>query len=230
MKRLSHVNCVKILDEGTDGKVEKKDGRIIDNLTFVVMEFVTRETLFEFQDKLNEGYGMGESFGRFIFCQMLDTLEYIHEAGVIHRDIKPENILIDENMNIKLIDFGFATDENIDQLSCYLGTQSYMAPEIRQGKVYNGKEIDVFSLGVMLFSLVRGLFPFSEASKSDYWFNSLRKEKHEYYFSKLDKENRLSNEFKDLIISLLKENGSDRLNIAQIRAHPWMQIEKDDQE
>ena len=57
---------------------------------------------------------MGESFGRFIFRQILEALDYIHEAGVVHRDIKPENILIDQNMNIKLIDFGFASNEGID--------------------------------------------------------------------------------------------------------------------
>ena len=57
---------------------------------------------------------MGESFGRFIFRQILEALDYIHEAGVVHRDIKPENILIDQNMNIKLIDFGFASNEGIE--------------------------------------------------------------------------------------------------------------------
>ena len=78
------------------------------------MEYVKGQTLFEVLDKLNKGYGMGESFGRFIFRQILGTLDYIHEAGVVHRDIKPENILIDQNMNIKLIDFGLASNEGID--------------------------------------------------------------------------------------------------------------------
>ena len=58
---------------------------------------------------------------------------------MIHRDIKPENILIDENLNLKLLDFGFATNESIEELTSYYGTQSYMAPEIKKGEVYNGK-------------------------------------------------------------------------------------------
>ena len=57
---------------------------------------------------MKKGYGMGEEIGRFIMHQLLDILVYIHTKGVVHRDIKLENILIDKNMNIKLIDFGFA--------------------------------------------------------------------------------------------------------------------------
>ena len=67
---------------------------------------------------------------------------------------------IDQNMNLKLIDFGFAANKNIYYLSEYRGTISYMAPEIMRRQVYNGKETDVFALGVLLFTLVRGLFPF----------------------------------------------------------------------
>ena len=177
MKFLNHPGCIKLLEEGTKGQVVKASGRTLDDLTFLVMEHVGGETLFDFQEELNEGYGMGESNGRFIMHQLLDAVEYLHLNGVIHRDIKPENILIDENMNIKLIDFGFATNKNIEKLTSFYGTQSYMAPEIRKGKEYNGKEIDIFSLGVVLFSLVRGLFPFSESSKADYWYNLLRKGK-----------------------------------------------------
>lgn len=112
---------------------------------------------------------------------------------MIHRDIKPENILIDENLNLKLLDFGFATNESIEELTSYYGTQSYMAPEIKKGQVYNGKQIDVFSIGVLVFSIVRGLFPFAEARKSDYWYNLIRHEKYNQYFSKLDEEGRMSN-------------------------------------
>ena len=66
MKFLNHPGCIKLLDEGTDGQVVKASGRTLDDLTFLVMEHVGGETLFDFQEALNEGYGMGESNGRFI--------------------------------------------------------------------------------------------------------------------------------------------------------------------
>ena len=80
----------------------------------------------------------------------------------------------------------------------------------------------MFSLGVMLLATVRGVFPFLESSRSDPWFELLVKEKHGEYFSKFDQENKLSEEFKDLVMSMLRENGSERPNVDQIRAHPWM--------
>jgi len=145
---------------------------------------------------------MGESSGRYIMNQLLNAVEYIHERGIIHRDIKPENILIDDEMRIKLLDFGFATTKNIQQLTGYRGTHSYMAPEIKRGLIYDGRQIDIFSVGVVLFSLVRGLFPFGEARSSDYWYNHLRQGQYDQYFSRLDSKGLLSPEFKDLVTSI----------------------------
>ena len=109
-------------------------------------------------------------------------MEYIHSNGIVHRDLKPENILIDENLQIKLLDFGFATNRHIEELLSYRGTQSYMAPEIKRGRVYNGKEVDIFSLGVVLYCLTRGIFPFGEAKRDDYWYSLIREKKYDYYF------------------------------------------------
>lgn len=70
---------------------------------------------------------------------MLDCLTYVQKKGVVHRDLKLENILIDDEMNLKIADWGFATYKKIDELKSYRGTKTYMAPEIKEGKVYNGK-------------------------------------------------------------------------------------------
>ena len=122
-------------------------------------------------------------------------------------------MLIDNAMQVKLLDFGFATTKNIDKLTDYRGTQSYMAPEIKKGDVYDGKEVDIFSLGVVIYSLVRGLFPFGEAKSDDYWYNLIRQKRFDYYFSKVDAEGTLSEEFKDLITSMFAEEGKDRPSI-----------------
>jgi len=81
-------------------------------------------------------------------------------CNVVHRDLKLENTLIDENLNIVVADFGFATFKKVDELKSYKGTKTYMAPEIKEGKIYDGKAADIFSLGIILFVIVKGLFPF----------------------------------------------------------------------
>lgn len=97
---------------------------------------------------------MGEEAGRYFLSQMLDVLGYIQSKGVVHRDLKLENILVDDNLGLKVADFGFATYKKINKLNSYRGTMTYMAPEIKEGKQYDGRSIDIFSTGVILFIIV----------------------------------------------------------------------------
>lgn len=78
----------------------------------------------------------------------------MHSRRVVHRDLKLENILVDDKLNLKLADFGFACYKSIDALKSYRGTMTYMAPEIKEGKVYKGTQVDLFSMGVILFIVV----------------------------------------------------------------------------
>jgi len=71
--------------------------------------------------------------------QMIDVLTYMQGKGVVHRDLKLENILVDDDMNLKVADFGFATYKKINRLKSYRGTMTYMAPEIKEGKQYDGR-------------------------------------------------------------------------------------------
>jgi len=70
---------------------------------------------------------------------MIDVVSFMHKRGVVHRDLKPENILVDDTMNLKIADFGFATYTDIGQLTARRGTRGYMAPEILLGKEYDGR-------------------------------------------------------------------------------------------
>jgi len=70
---------------------------------------------------------------------MIEIQEYMNQNGVVHRDIKLENLIIDKHMNLKYVDFGFATNKNINCLDKYRGTMSYMAPEIRRSVQYDGR-------------------------------------------------------------------------------------------
>ena len=170
LKNLKHSNIVSMMGYGDSGQVLKPSGRTINNLVYIEMEFVPGGLLFDVCQTMG---AMGEDTGRFLITQLLDSLDYIHKKRVVHRDLKLENILVDEHFNMKLADFGFACYKNIDALTNYRGTMTYMAPEIKEGKTYKGTQVDLFSLGVILFIIVQGIFPFKEARKEEFFYQLL---------------------------------------------------------
>lgn len=167
LRSMQHPGIINLYEYGDAGQVLKPSGRVIENLVYLTMEFVQGGLLFDLCDTLG---GMGEDAGRFFLHQILDSVEFMHERQVCHRDLKCENILIDDNMNLKLADFGFACYKNINALESYRGTLTYMAPEIKEYKQYKGKQVDMFSIGVILFIIVKGCFPFREARTTDYFY------------------------------------------------------------
>jgi serine/threonine protein kinase len=103
-----------------------------------------------------------------IAVKVLDALEYIHEQGVVHRDLKPENIMVDQNDDIKLIDFGIAGDSAARRLTyanftATLGTADYISPEQVKGKRGDGRS-DTYAMGVILYEMLTGRLPFSGSS------------------------------------------------------------------
>lgn len=119
LKAMQHDNIIKIVDYGSDGTILKTSNTLIQNMVFIMMEHVKGGLLFDLCQDMG---GMGESVGRFFMGQMLEALDYMHGRGVVHRDLKLENILCDEEMNLKICDFGFATYKNIKKLDTFLGT------------------------------------------------------------------------------------------------------------
>jgi len=215
---LKHTGIINILECGDQGIVEKPSGRVINNMVYLIMDYVQGGLLFDTCQTLS---AMGEDAGRFFALQMLDAMEYMHSNRVAHRDLKLENILIDDKMNLKIADFGFACYKNIDCLKSYRGTFTYMAPEIKEGKQYNGTQVDLFSFAVILFIIVQGIFPFKEARTEEYFFNLLNTGQTDLYFQKTNATH-LSTEFKDLILALFQYDGAKRPTISQIRSHPWL--------
>ena len=117
----------------------------------------------ELFDYIVQNGRMKEAEARRFFQQMLCAVEYCHRHKIVHRDLKPENLLLDDNLNVKIADFGLSnimTDGNFLKTSC--GSPNYAAPEVIGGKLYAGPEVDVWSCGVILYVLLVGRLPFDD--------------------------------------------------------------------
>lgn len=106
---------------------------------------------------------------RRFFKQIADAFDYLHSKGIAHRDIKLDNILIEDKTNmIKIIDFGFAAFCSSSQkLRIFCGTPSYMAPELVKKHEYDGRQVDMWALGVLLYALLAGTFPFKGGNETE---------------------------------------------------------------
>lgn len=124
------------------------------------MEYIGKNSLHHFlRTKTNKKLDEHET--KKIFIQICKALNYCHGKNIVHRDIKLENILVDETLKVKVIDFGFSISITPDKtLNIFCGTPSYMAPEIVSKKNYKGHLTDCWSLGILLFTLLSGHFPF----------------------------------------------------------------------
>lgn len=130
-------------------------------------------------DIVEKSSGLSETQGKVIFKQILNALNYLHDKGICHRDIKLENILLDSQKQVWLIDFGFAEQREILATVTELkynskGTPGYMAPELNEPneiaklfklESFDTKKLDVFALGVALFTMVVGRPPFVSATR-----------------------------------------------------------------
>eukprot|EP00066_Takifugu_rubripes_P001853 XP_003963340.2 PREDICTED: NUAK family SNF1-like kinase 1 [Takifugu rubripes] len=128
----------------------------------IVMEYASRGELYDY---VLERRRLSETEARGLFRQITSAVHYCHKIGVVHRDLKLENILLDEDMNVKLADFGLSNHFKRDSLlQTYCGSPLYAAPEIVKGLPYQGPEVDCWALGVLLYALVYCSMPFDGAS------------------------------------------------------------------
>ncbi|CAH8450994.1 unnamed protein product [Heterobilharzia americana] len=147
MKLTNHPNIVKLLEI-----IENED------VLCLVMEYASGGEIFDY---LVANGKMREKEARIKFRQLLSAMQYCHAKRIVHRDLKAENILLDQNLNVKVADFGLANTFEFDQrLTTFCGSPPYAAPELFLGIPYYGPGVDIWSLGVILFTLVLGHLPF----------------------------------------------------------------------
>uniref|UniRef100_A0AAY5EBL9 non-specific serine/threonine protein kinase n=1 Tax=Electrophorus electricus TaxID=8005 RepID=A0AAY5EBL9_ELEEL len=123
----------------------------------IVMEYASRGDLFEYISERQ----ISERESRHFFRQIVSAVHYCHRNGIVHRDLKLENILLDSNKDVKIADFGLSNlFRRGEYLQTYCGSPLYASPEIVNGRPYKGPEVDSWSLGVLLYTLVHGTMPF----------------------------------------------------------------------
>ena len=182
------------------------------NLCFLILEYAPNGTLF---DIIRSRHGLSEINSFYYFLQTLNAIYFLHLHSIIHRDLKPENLLLNEKNIIKLCDFGWSVKLNDNKRTTFCGTVEYMAPEIIKKQKYD-EAIDVWSLGVLLYELVHSYSPFFSEDLD------MKKIGNNITNNNLKFKDGLSNEYKDLVQSLLIKDSDKRIKIEEIFQHPFM--------
>ncbi|XP_057553602.1 serine/threonine-protein kinase SIK1 [Hippopotamus amphibius kiboko] len=204
MKLLNHPHIIKLYQV-----METKD------MLYIVTEFAKNGEMFDY---LTSNGHLSESEARKKFWQILSAVEYCHSHHIVHRDLKAENLLLDGNMDIKLADFGFGNFyKSGEPLSTWCGSPPYAAPEVFEGKEYEGPQLDIWSLGVVLYVLVCGSLPFDGPSLPALRQRVLEGRFRIPFF--------MSRDCETLIRRMLAVDPAKRITVAQIRQHRWMQAD-----
>uniref|UniRef100_A0A3P8PH11 non-specific serine/threonine protein kinase n=1 Tax=Astatotilapia calliptera TaxID=8154 RepID=A0A3P8PH11_ASTCA len=155
--------------------------------------------------------------------KIVSAVQYCHQKHIVHRDLKAENLLLDADMNIKIADFGFSNEFTLgNKLDTFCGSPPYAAPELFQGKKYDGPEVDVWSLGVILYTLVSGSLPFDGQNLKELRERVLRGKYRIPFYMSTDCEN--------LLKRFLVLNPAKRGTLEQIMKDRWINAGFDDDE
>ena len=195
----------------------------IEKVYYEIEDLAENGELFNYVYELKRGFN--EQIAAKIFLNILKSVNLLHKRGIIHGDIKPENILIGNDFNIKLIDFGFSQKVEDNDYTIYssLGTDTYCAPEISKcfSQGYDGIKSDIFALGVLLFVIKLGKFPFGMSNYFDKGYRLIMEKNYEKFWQEFKKDN-VSKEFKDFFNHLICYDPSERLSFDEILEHPWI--------
>ncbi|GAB4860211.1 CBL-interacting serine/threonine-protein kinase 11 [Ancistrocladus abbreviatus] len=202
MRRLRHPHIVRLYEVlATRTKI------------YFVMELAKGGELFV---KVAKGR-FTEDLSRKYFQQLISAVGYCHSRGVYHRDLKPENLLVDENGDLKVSDFGLsAVKDQVKAdglLHTLCGTPAYVAPEILTKKGYDGAKVDVWSCGIILYVLTAGYLPFNDPNLMAMY--------KKIYKGEFRCPKWMSCDLKRFLSRLLDTNPNTRITIDEITRDPW---------
>ncbi|CAL9193146.1 unnamed protein product [Musa hybrid cultivar] len=187
---------------------------------YFVMEYVKGGELF---DKVAKGR-LQEDVARGYFQQLVIAVDYCHSRGVYHRDLKLENLLLDDNENLKVSDFGMSALADSKRqdglLHTICGTPAYVAPEVISRTGYDGAKADIWSCGVILFVLLAGYLPFRDSNLMEMY--------RKIGGSEFRFPSWFSSDVRKLISKILDPNPSTRISMSTITESKWFRKETDD--
>jgi tRNA A-37 threonylcarbamoyl transferase component Bud32 len=206
LQKLDHPNIVKMHEF-----IETED------FLYLVLELISGCALNEYVKRRADRRLAENEAGR-IFAQLVQALEYCHAHDVAHRDVKFDNILVDQQGNVKLIDFGFSTHYPASQRTkLFCGTPSYMAPEIVLKTEYLGQPVDMWACGVVLFGLLCGQFPFKSQTDKECYRKILAGTVYVPSF--------VPDEPREIIEGLLVAEAGKRMTAKEVLAKEWVRRE-----
>ncbi|XP_071569597.1 serine/threonine-protein kinase grp isoform X1 [Temnothorax nylanderi] len=187
------------------------------NMEYIFLEYASGGELF---DRIEPDIGMLMWGAQKYFRQLISGVEYLHSRGVAHRDLKPENLLLDNNDNLKISDFGLATiyrmqgKERLLEKKC--GTLPYVAPEVLV-RAYNAEPADVWSCGIILVALLAGELPWDQPLAACPEYVAWKDGK----YMSLTPWKKLDNSSLSLIRKILMESPLARYKMSDIKQHRW---------
>jgi serine/threonine protein kinase len=204
LKKCNHKNIVKFIDEFEN--TEK---------IYIILEYLSGKNLFNFL--ISQEEILSNRVNRVIVQQIAHGLKYLSKLGIVHRDLKPENIMISDNLEVKIVDFGLARIFGKDNfVTEVIGTLAYVAPEVIEGHGY-GRDIDMWSFGVILYYLLTGKLAFEDPEKL-YGVIENQGVKKELFNKKLfPNVSSFAIDLTKKCLSLRK----DRITIDEFLKHPW---------
>eukprot|EP01117_Protostelium_nocturnum_P014858 TRINITY_DN56_c0_g1_i2.p1 TRINITY_DN56_c0_g1~~TRINITY_DN56_c0_g1_i2.p1 ORF type:complete len:853 (-),score=235.81 TRINITY_DN56_c0_g1_i2:111-2669(-) len=201
MKLLKHPNIISLFE------IQQTD-----NCIYLIMEYASGGEIMDF---IVAHGRLQEKEARKFFIQLINAVKYMHSMHACHRDLKAANLLLDENLNIKIIDFGFS---NMfvpgSKLNTFCGSPTHVSPQLARREEYDGPAADIWSLGVILFNLVTGYLPFEGDGFADLFKKIIAADFTVPSF--------VPEECKDLIEKMLVVDPIHRYTIADIEKHNWV--------
>eukprot|EP00826_Nyctotherus_ovalis_P043256 TRINITY_DN4533_c0_g2_i6.p1 TRINITY_DN4533_c0_g2~~TRINITY_DN4533_c0_g2_i6.p1 ORF type:complete len:438 (-),score=78.44 TRINITY_DN4533_c0_g2_i6:222-1535(-) len=228
LQKFNHPNILHIYFASANGVYErvKEGGTKRSPVLYLVLQLARSGDLFDF---VTSSGGLSERIARLYFTQVLSALEHVHSVGIAHRDIKPENILLDQNYNALVTDFGLS--KKLSELGFFtadpanrVGTERCMSPELFAGKGHSPVKDDLFGLGYLLFMLVARHPPFLLPSSANEHYRMLMENNIKDYWKAIDSLHPplwCSDEFRHLVTIMLSFDMTIRPSISEIKSHPW---------
>ncbi|NXR79783.1 PASK kinase, partial [Pycnonotus jocosus] len=196
LQKLQHPSIIKVLD-------------VFENECFFQLVMEKHGSGLDLFSFIDNQPNLDEPLASYIFRQLVSAVGYLHCRNILHRDIKDENIVIAEDFTIKLVDFGSAAYLEPGKLFyTFCGTIEYCSPEVLSGKPYHGPELEMWSLGITLYTLVLGENPFCELEEA--------------LAAVLSPPRPVSKGLMDLMAGLLHPVPEQRMTLAMLAEHPWL--------